>query len=129
MEIQDIHIPAIQLQWSTWYPWKLFLLDARKDPNGITPPNASGVYEAKYEDEQARLTIGKASNLRKRVKQGLVKGKVSHSSGKRIRKFDDTTNIVIRWAETDRPSAIEEELHRLYKEEHNGNLPKRTLRT
>ena len=82
----------------------------------------------KYVNNQKRLTIGKASNLRMRVKQGLVKGKVPHSTGDRIRGLEDTSQIVIRWAETDRPSAVEEELHRAYIETY-AELPTHTIRT
>ena len=128
METQEIHIPPIRLHWSEWYRWEFFLLDARTHIRAIRVPNSPGVYEAKIEYEQARLTIGKASNLRMRVKQGLVKGKVPHSTGERIRKLEDTSKIIIRWAETDRPSAVEEELHRNHIETY-GDLPKHTIRT
>ncbi len=125
VKTQEILIPLISLRWSDWYKWERFLLDARKNPSAIRVPNLSGVYEAKFECAQERLTIGKASNLRMRVKQGLVKGKTPHSTGKRIRKLEDTSKIVIRWAETDRPSAVEEELHRLHRKAYGG-LPKHT---
>ena len=128
MEKQEITIPPISLFWSNWYQWENFLLDARTDTNAVKVPNSSGVYEVKYIIQQNRLTIGKASNLRSRIKQGLVKGKVSHSTGKRIRKLDDTTKIIIRWAETDRPSAVEEELHRIHIENF-GSLQKHTVNT
>ncbi len=128
MEVQEIRIAPIMLYWSDWFEWDRFLLDARTHPRAIRVPNSPGVYEVKYEHEQTRLTIGKAANLRMRVKQGLVKGKVPHSTGDRIRELEDTTKIVIRWAETDRPSAAEEELHKIYVETH-GALPKHTIRT
>ena len=76
-------------------------------------------------DSDLRLTIGKASNLRMHVKQGLVKGKLPHSSGRRIREGESTESIVVRWAETDGPSYAEEELHRRYLKQH-GALPKYT---
>jgi hypothetical protein len=82
----------------------------------------------KYKNSNERLTIGKASNLRIRVKQGLVKGKISHSTGDRIRNNEDTSNIVIRWALTDKPSCVEEELHKKHIEDF-GHLPKYTKST
>jgi len=128
METQEIVIAPITLHWNDWIEWERFLLDARTNPNAIQVPDSPGVYEAKYKNEQMRLTIGKASNLRNRVKQGLVKGKVHHSTGIRIRELEDIGKIVIRWAETDRPSAVEEELHEIYIQSY-GDLPKHTIRT
>lgn len=127
MDIQLIDIPLIEIYWTEWYAWNRLMLD-RRDPNSITPPNVSGVYEVKLNHEEERLTIGKASDLRKRVKKGLVKGQIPHSSGKKIRVHEDTTQIVMRWAETDRPAAVEEELHQHHKEIF-GRLPKYTIRT
>lgn len=121
-EKEIIRIPEITLEWSDWYSWNDIIKDARK--GGIMMPNKkSGVYEVKYKDADKRLTIGKASDLRKRIRQGLVKGNTPHSAGKKIRKEEDTSNIVIRWAITDRPGAAEEELHRRHKEKF-GELPK-----
>jgi hypothetical protein len=74
------------------------------------------------------LHIGKASDLRMRIRQGLVKGAVPHSTGKRIHQEEDVSRLVIRWAVTERPGAAEEELHCLYRREF-GRLPKYTLRT
>lgn len=128
MDIWRIEIPTISLNWSDWYAWSVFLRDARNDSEGVTPPETAGVYEAKLDDAEERLTIGRASNLRMRVKQGLVKGKVPHSSGDDIRNSEDTSKIVIRWAVTDRPAAVEEELHRKHIDAF-GRLPKYTERT
>lgn len=127
MDVQLIEIP-LELHWTDWYPWERLRPNVSKDPHAISPPKVSGVYEAKLNDQDERLTIGKAANLRKRVKRGLVKGKISHSSGKRIRAHEDTTQVVIRWAETDRPAAAEEELHKQHRERF-GRLPKYTRRT
>jgi len=127
-QIQTIIILPITLEWSAWYPWQHFLLDARSDPTGIKVPSAPGVYEAKHSNTNERLTIGKTSNLRRRIKQGLIKGSSPHSSGIHIRMQEDTTDIAIRWAVTERPSAVEEELHRRYQEQF-GQLPKYTDRT
>jgi hypothetical protein len=76
----------------------------------------------------ARLTIGKASDLRVRVRQGLIKGLVLHSSGKGIRTNGNVAKIVIRWKITVRPAAVEEELHNRHWI-YFGKLPKYTDRT
>jgi excinuclease UvrABC nuclease subunit len=116
-EKQIIKIPEIILEWSEWYPWENI-------KNGIIKvPAQPGVYEAKYIDTDEKLTIGKASNLKMRVQQGLVKGKIPHSAGEKIRSNEDVSKIVVRLATTDRPSAVEEELHKQYKEKF-GKLPK-----
>lgn len=113
MEIETIKIPLIQLKWSEWVPWDNLKADARK--GGIKVPNKKpGVYEVKYSDIEERLTIGKASDLRMRVRQGLVKGKTPHSAGNKIRDSEDTSKILVRWAITNRPAAAEEELHKRY---------------
>ncbi|MCP4416012.1 MAG: hypothetical protein GY805_05285 [Chloroflexi bacterium] len=127
-EKQHIEIPPITLKWSEWTTWSRFKLDARTDPNAVQVPNLPGVYEVKLIDHEKRLTIGKASNLRMRVKQGLVKGNTPHSSGKKIRKEEDHSAIVIRWAVTKRPSTVEEELHKKHID-FFGGLPKYTQRT
>ncbi len=127
-DIRHVEIQPITLLWSDWHTWDRLTIDARTNANAITPPSSSGVYEARLQGQDERLTIGKAANLRRRVKQGLVKGKSPHSAGKDIRALEDTSRILIRWAETDRPAAVEEDLHRRYKEVF-GRLPKYTDRT
>jgi len=127
MERQDIFIPPVRLEWSEWIAWDRVLEDARS--GGVWIPNGKpGVYEARIGGQQERLTIGKASDLRMRVRQGLVKGKAPHSSGKRIRANENTVRIEVRWAETNRPSAVEEELHKQYLTL-QGKFPKYTERT
>ena len=128
MNITEIQIGRIFLDWSDWHAWSRLEVDARSDPEGITPPKQAGVYEARLTDREERLTIGKAHNLRMRVKQGLVRGKAPHSSGEKIRESEETSAVVIRWAVTDRPAAVEEELHRCHSEEF-GSLPTYTERT
>jgi len=116
MEKEVIKIPPIELEWNDWISWDDLKIDA-KYKSGIRVPNGPGVYEVKYRDTEEWLTIGKASNLRMRIKQGLVKGKVPHSTGERIRRAnEDTSRIVVRWATTDRPATVEEELHRSHRE-------------
>jgi len=73
------------------------------------------------------LYIGKTSNLRHRVKQGLVRGKGRHSGGKKIRKNENVSKLRIRWAETKKPAAVEEELHQKYFKKF-GKHPKYVLR-
>lgn len=125
--IQVLTIPKVILEWSDWYSWSQIITDARS--GGISIPNKKpGVYEARLLNSDERLTIGKTSDLRMRVRQGLVKGKTPHSSGKKIRANEDTNSIEIRWAETERPAAAEEELHRQYKARF-GQYPKHTDHT
>jgi hypothetical protein len=124
---QTINIPKITLNWSEWTSWASVALLERE--GGVTIPNKiSGVYEAKHAHSDECLTIGKASDLRWRVRQGLVRGKAPHSSGSLIRTNEDLTTVCVRWAITDRPAAAEEELHRLYRGKHEC-LPKYTKHT
>jgi len=58
-----------------------------------------------------------------RIKQALVKGKSPHPAGNKIRKNEDTSKIVVRWATTDRPAAVEEELHKRFLNKF-GKFPK-----
>jgi hypothetical protein len=68
---------------------------------------------------ETRLIIGKAANLHNRVKQGLVKDMIPHAPGKRLRKEEkDLTKVTVRWAETSRPAAAEEELLMRHKTKH-----------
>ncbi len=122
MKRKLIEIPPIPLEWSDWFLWNDLRVDARR--GGIKLPNEiPGVYEVKHRDAEERLTIGRASDLRMRIRQGLVKGKIPHSAGKRIRAEEDTSKMVVRWAVTDRPAAVEEELHKRYLNRF-GQLPK-----
>lgn len=127
MEKEEVTIPKILLTWSKWVAWDDLKVDARYG-GGVRVPTEPGVYEVKYKDEEKRLTIGKASDLRMRVKQGLVKGKVPHSAGERIRSNENVSIIVARWAVTDRPAAVEEELHKRHVARFSG-LPKYTEHT
>ena len=116
MEKQTIDLGTVTLQWSDWFPWDSIKADARF-PGGISIPNfKSGVYEVIRKGEEKRLTIGKASNLRMRIRQGLVKGKTKHSAGTKIRRNENTSLLLVRWAETEKPAGVEEHLHRLYVE-------------
>lgn len=122
MEIEVVKIPPIQLEWGDWIPWDDLEVDARR--GGIKVPNRiPGVYEVKYRDAEERLTIGKAADLRMRIKQGLVKGKTPHSAGDKVRAKEDVSKIVVRWAITNRPAAVEEEMHKRHLNRF-GKLPK-----
>jgi len=124
MDRETISIPAITLEWNEWIAWNDLQVDARR--GGVKVPNGMpGVYEVRHLNADERLTIGKAADLRMRVKQGLVKGKVPHAAGKKIRETEDESTIVVRWAVTDRPAAVEEELHRRHQQKF-GRLPKYT---
>ena len=123
-----INIEPIVLRWSDWVSWDDLKIDARHG-GGVRVPNyIPGVYEVKYRDSEERLTIGETSDLRMRIKQGLVKGKAKHSSGLKIRTNEDVSRLVVRWATTNRPAAVEEELHRRYRIKF-GELPKYTEHT
>jgi hypothetical protein len=128
VQSQRILIPPIKLCWSEWVSWDALKRDACNDPVAVSVPSASGVYEVRQAGEEQRLTIGKANNLRMRIKQGLVKGKAQYSTGEKIRRAENTGGIVVRWALTDRPSAVEEELHKQHVAR-CGSLPRYTDRT
>lgn len=125
---QKIIIPEITLEWSNWFNWNEFKKDARSDKSAVRVPPTKGVYEVKSIKNNQILTIGKGSNLRMRIKQGLVKGKTPHSSGKKIKKYENVKNLQIHWAETSRPSAVEEDLHIKFYEKHN-KFPEYTKHT
>lgn len=125
---QVLKIGTIQLTWGRWYDWDALKEDARTSKGIKIPNKRSGVYEVRYKSRQRRLTIGKASDLRFRIRQALIKGKGPHSSGDDIRLQEDVEKLVVRWAQTSRPSAAEEELHRLHIVKF-GKLPKHTDRT
>jgi hypothetical protein len=127
MATQTLRIGDIRLRWSKWIPWNS-LIGEPKTGIVIPPRKTSGVYEVRLVDSAECLTIGKASDLHRRVIRGLVLGKLPHSAGKRIRACEDTSRVIVRWAETDSPSAAEEKLHQLHVKRF-GRLPKYTLVT
>jgi len=120
---KEIKIPIIKLNWSEYYSFNELLKDARKD--GISVPNKPGVYEVIDENGNV-LHIGRASNLRSRVKQHLVKGKGKHSTRKRMLEDGvNFNNLKVRWAVTNWPNSAEEFLHKEFKKKY-GCLPKYT---
>ena len=87
-EQTGVEIGTIILNWSPWTPWRDVLLDNRGGAGVSIPrPADPGVYEVKYADHAAaeRLHMGGPAALRMRIRQGLVKGAVPRSTGKRIR--------------------------------------------
>lgn len=127
-ETEIITIAAIELKWSPWYSWNQLDKDNAYDPKSISPKEVPGVYEVRLQKSHKRLTIGKTSNLKVRIIKALVQGKYPHSAGKWIRRKEDTDQVLIRWAETERRAAAEEALHIKHREKHR-ELPKYTCRT
>ena len=124
MEVETMTIGEMRLEWSKWINWNDILkFDGRKNTTADVPKGKKGVYEAKYRCAKKRLTIGKTRDLRKRIVSELVKGTGSHSAGEKIRRNEDVSRIIVRFAPTDRPSAVEEELHMRH-EKAFGSPPK-----
>lgn len=124
MSIESFSIQIV-LNWHDWVLWEEMLHDARSNKNAPNPPAEPGVYEVKFIDQVFRLVIGRASNIRGRLKDGLIKGKVGHPPGDRLREeILDRSNIHVRWATTPSPSGAEEFLLQRHKVAHNGKLPK-----
>lgn len=122
---REVHIEPIVLDWSEWHSWRDVERDARE--GGVTLPNKEpGVYEARLSGSEKRLAIGKTRDLRKRVKQGLIGGKVAGDpAGGALGAGED---VVVRWAVTERPAAVAEELQIRHKGRF-GELPKYTRDT
>ena len=108
METERIYLPDIKLEWSDWVRWDDLWVGVEKGV--ITLPfGRPGVYEAKCQDAEDRLTIGKARrDLGGAIESGLVDGATNH--GLRIRWNVRTSEIVVRWAVTECPAAAEESL-------------------
>jgi len=114
-----ITIPEILLEWSEWTELKRIDVDYRKvERTSLFPPDASGVYQVRSHGEV--IYIGKSSDLDRRVRKGLVKGVVEHCNRKKIRRHK---KLQVRWASTDRISAVEEDLLIQHKESNSGHLP------
>jgi hypothetical protein len=122
-----LELAPIILAWSPWERWDDLKKDERLRRGARVPPGRPGVYEVIREHTVERLTIGRTSDLRMRVKSQLVMGAGPHQAGTHIREHEDTSHLLVRWAVTDRPAAAEEELHRLHVRQH-GKLPKYTRR-
>ena len=118
---REIHIEPILLDWSEWHSWRDVERDARKG-GAAAPCEQAGVYEAKISGRKERLAIGKAKDLRMRVKRGLMPRKAGDTAGEELGADED---VVVRWAATERPAAVVEELQIRHKGRF-GELPKYT---
>ncbi|MBM3502090.1 MAG: hypothetical protein FJX74_25845 [Armatimonadetes bacterium] len=128
-QVQAIEVPPIVLAWSPWHRWKALREDERGGSPIRLPAGRAGVYEVMAEGQRLRLTIGRTSSLRARVKYQLVMGSGgSHPARKPIMENEDLGRVFIRWAMTDRPATAEEALHLEHVRRH-GRLPKYTQRT
>jgi len=122
--MQRIKFGEIKLRWSKWVSWKSLEIDGLQDGSSKIPNKEPGVYEVRIvKSGRERLTIGKASNLRRRIIRALIEGKSPHSAGKRIRANENLNRLEVRWAKTTRPAEVEEELHQKYKKKFK-RLPK-----
>ena len=115
---REVHIEPIVLEWSEWHSWR----DVERGDCAVAPCEQAGVYEAKISGRKERLAIGKAKDLRARVKQGLMGGKAGEPAGEELGADED---VVVRWAATERPAAVVEELCIRHKGRF-GELPKYT---
>ncbi|MBM3476742.1 MAG: hypothetical protein FJX75_26010 [Armatimonadetes bacterium] len=128
-QVQAIEVPPIVLPWSPWHCWLALREDERGGASIRLPAGRPGVYEVRAEGQDIRLTIGRTSDLRARVKYQLVMGSGgSHPARKPIMENEDLGRVFIRWAMTDRPATAEEALHLDHVRRH-GRLPKYTQRT
>jgi hypothetical protein len=125
-EDQILGTGPILLEWHRWYRWP-DLAVSEKSPDCVPMPVGPGVYEVRLEGEEPRLYIGRASNLQRRIKEDLIRGYHVHPAGPAIRRSEDTSRVQVRWADTERPAAAEEELHRLHVQRF-GAHPKYTQR-
>jgi hypothetical protein len=123
VEREVMVISSIELEWSDWSAWEDIKADERRKNVTVRVPKEPGVYEAKYKDAEERLTIGRATNLRQRVKEELVRGNYPHDAGDNIRLKETVADVIVRWAITSRPAATEEELHQRHRQRF-GKLPK-----
>jgi hypothetical protein len=113
---------ATLLEW-TWWEWWDDLREHDRAGGRVELPRVPGVYEVKSCGDEERVYIGRAKDLQVRVKHGLVRGSCLHPAGRRIEVGEDTSRICVRWAQTNRPAAAEEELHRRHVLQF-GSLPK-----
>jgi hypothetical protein len=128
-QVQAIEVPPIVLAWSPWLRWNTLREDERRRTGARVPLARSGVYEVMAEGQRIRLTVGRTSDLRSRIKHQLVMGLgPSNPVRKAILANEDLSRVYVRWALTDRPAAAEEALHLEHVRRH-GRLPKYTQRT
>ncbi len=127
-EEEVLHIPGIYLGWSRWELWEDL---AKTLPRGLgieLPRGKPGVYEARLVGEEERLVIGKATDLARRIKDGLLRGYIAHPAGRKIRTHEQIRLVQVRWAITEYPAAAEEVLHQRHVKTF-GRMPKYTGHT
>ncbi len=117
-----LELGSIVLEWC-WWEWWTDLRADRRTGEGVGMPRAAGVYEARLYGEEQRLYIGRACNLERRVRHSMISGASEHDAGRRIEANEDLSRVCVRWASTDRPAAVEEELLRRHMQQF-GALPK-----
>jgi len=110
-----LDIGTIELDWS-WWEWWTDLRDGFLGGARVQVPEKLGVYEVKLHGEPTLLYIGRAQNLHVRVLDQLAKAGTHHSAARKIAARELVEQICVRWATTDRPAAVEEELLRAHLE-------------
>ena len=125
---EEVQLPKVWVCWSYPEKWEALGAATGRETEMELPPAEPGVYEVSVGYFSPRLYIGRATDLYSRILYGLIGGKSPHTAGQKIRENEDLTKITVTWAATDRPAAIEEELHLRHIHEF-GRLPKYTQRT
>jgi excinuclease UvrABC nuclease subunit len=121
-EISEVNI-HVMLNWTQWYSF----VDIRNEKYVLS--TLSGVYEVRDIHSKEILHIGKAINLKNRVKTRFVDGKYRHSTRDRmIEKHVKFEDLEIRWLETEYSCAVEEYLHKEHIKQF-GRLPEYVIRT
>ncbi len=111
----------VTIEWSPDRPWHS--IERQDLPE---EPGVYEVYDAASDVDAPALHIGLSKNLRNRI-WDMIQNR-THSTASRIHEQEDISKLLVRWALTDRPKAVEEELHRLHVEFH-GSLPTHDLQT
>lgn len=116
---QTIRIEPITLAWTRWHDWDS-LRRRSNSVGGIAITQAGGVYEIRHTKSSEPIYIGCTNRLWRRLKV-LLRGK--HKPGFKILNSLRTNALKIRWAETQRPACIEEELLNRFQRRHR-RLPR-----
>ena len=116
IENQDIEIPTIHLEWSSWLACHEQISQRTMVPNN--PRRTAGVYEARLRSRPDRLIIGKTNCVAEMVQDALGLGEKSGEPWESIRDNEDLSQVEVRWAETTRPCAVQEELLRMHITQH-----------
>lgn len=118
MKVQTIRIEPITLSWTPWFEWATLRRRANS-VGGVAIPKEPGVYELRLVGSRHPIYIGCTNRLWRRLRV-LLRG--IHKPGGKILQQYRTDVLQIRWAETQRPACVEEELLRLFVRRH-GRLP------